>query len=196
MVYGTRASPGCLNCRTRRIKCNLMSPRCSQCARAGLQCTGYRSQSDIQFRNETQAVIQKLSPPSIRKDPEDLAANDPSPVPFISLAYIEQIAQRVFEHNFSIIDGSCKASMQSTAGKPSPAFLGGTSVGLAALAVMRRDPQMMHLARKSYCSALNLLARTMQEPIQSNVPSSVATGFILSIFEVAHSAFTSFIMHY
>ncbi|KAH7173066.1 hypothetical protein DER46DRAFT_551669 [Fusarium sp. MPI-SDFR-AT-0072] len=191
MVYRTRASPGCLNCRTRRIKasflspaCNLLSPRCSQCARAGLQCTGYRSQSDIRFRNETQAVIQKFSPPSIRKDPEDFATNDPSHVPFIPLACIEQIAQRLFEDNFSFMDGSCKGSMKSTVGQPSPASLGGTSVGLAALAVMRKDRQMMHLARKRYCSALHLLARTMQEPIESNVENSVAAGFILSMFEV------------
>lgn len=81
--------------------------------------------------------------------------------------------------------------MESTEGQPSPASLGGTSVGLAALAVMRKDPQMMYLARKRYCSALQLLARVVQEPIQSNGGNSVAAGFILSIFEVTHSAFTS-----
>ena len=78
--------------------------------------------------------------------------------------------------------------MEPVVGQPSPASLGGTSVGLAALAIIRKDPQMMHLARKRYCSALQLLARAVQEPIQSNAENSVAAGFILSLFEVAPPA--------
>ena len=81
--------------------------------------------------------------------------------------------------------------MESLGGQPSPASLGGTSVGLAALAVMRKDPQMMYLARKRYCSALQVLARVVQEPIQSYGENSVAAGFIISIFEVVRSACTS-----
>ncbi|CAI7565776.1 unnamed protein product [Penicillium glandicola] len=55
-----RASPACGNCRSRRIKCNLLRPRCSQCARAGLDCTGYRSQSDLLFRDQTKSTIRKV----------------------------------------------------------------------------------------------------------------------------------------
>lgn len=138
--------------------------------------------------------MQRFYPPKIRKDSEDIATSDLSSVPYIPWVRIEEIAQRIFEDNFSIMNGSCKVSMESAIGQSSPASLGGTSLGLAALAVMRKDPQIMHLARKRYCSALQLLARAVQEPIQSNAENSVAAGFILSMFEVAHSAFTSFVM--
>ncbi|KAI0180841.1 hypothetical protein GGR52DRAFT_521864 [Hypoxylon sp. FL1284] len=59
MVYCGKASQGCQNCRTRRIKCDKKRPGCSQCIRVGKKCPGYRDQLSLMFRDESSKVIQK-----------------------------------------------------------------------------------------------------------------------------------------
>lgn len=59
MVYCGKASQGCQNCRTRRIKCDKVRPECSQCIRVGKKCPGYRDQLSLMFRDESSKVIQK-----------------------------------------------------------------------------------------------------------------------------------------
>ncbi|KAI1412931.1 hypothetical protein F5Y13DRAFT_162107 [Hypoxylon sp. FL1857] len=59
MVYCGKASQGCQNCRTRRIKCDKKRPECSQCIRVGRKCPGYRDQLSLMFRDESSKVIQK-----------------------------------------------------------------------------------------------------------------------------------------
>ena len=89
MVYCGKASQGCQNCRTRRIKvsqelygplvhlsavtvpillhrnipnnfqCDKVRPDCSQCIRVGKKCPGYRDQLSLMFRDESSKVIQK-----------------------------------------------------------------------------------------------------------------------------------------
>ncbi|KAJ3461830.1 hypothetical protein MRS44_010383 [Fusarium solani] len=56
MVYCGKASQGCQNCRTRRIK---VKPECSQCIRVGKRCPGYRDQLSLMFRDESSKVMQK-----------------------------------------------------------------------------------------------------------------------------------------
>ena len=59
MVYCGKASQGCQNCRSRRIKCDKVKPECSQCIRVGKKCPGYRDQLSLMFRDESSKVIQK-----------------------------------------------------------------------------------------------------------------------------------------
>ncbi|KAL8420194.1 hypothetical protein RB594_003106 [Gaeumannomyces avenae] len=59
MVYCGKASQGCQNCRTRRIKCDKLKPECSQCVRVGKKCPGYRDQLSLVFRDESSKVMQK-----------------------------------------------------------------------------------------------------------------------------------------
>ncbi|KAK4156746.1 white-opaque regulator 1 [Chaetomidium leptoderma] len=59
MVYCGKASQGCQNCRTRRIKCDKVRPQCTQCVRVRKQCPGYRDQLSLMFRDESTKVMQK-----------------------------------------------------------------------------------------------------------------------------------------
>ncbi|OLN81620.1 White-opaque regulator 1-like protein 2 [Colletotrichum chlorophyti] len=59
MVYCGKASQGCQNCRTRRIKCDKVKPECSQCIRVSKKCPGYRDQLSLMFRDESTKVIKK-----------------------------------------------------------------------------------------------------------------------------------------
>lgn len=63
MVFCGKPSKGCSNCRQRRIKCDQVDPACSQCLRAGKECTGYRDQLSLLFRNENEKVVRKAQLP-------------------------------------------------------------------------------------------------------------------------------------
>ena len=44
MVNPGHASKGCVNCKTRRIKCDETRPNCQKCVAGGRTCLGYRGQ--------------------------------------------------------------------------------------------------------------------------------------------------------
>lgn len=41
------------------LQCDRQTPSCGQCIRAGRPCVGYRSELDLMFRNESEAVAGK-----------------------------------------------------------------------------------------------------------------------------------------
>ncbi|KAF7896748.1 uncharacterized protein EAF01_009151 [Botrytis porri] len=59
MVYCGKPSKACAECRLRRTKCDTLTPSCSQCIRAGRNCTGYRTEADMMFRDQTQHYANK-----------------------------------------------------------------------------------------------------------------------------------------
>ncbi|KAJ5502330.1 hypothetical protein N7463_005204 [Penicillium fimorum] len=180
-----RASPACGNCRSRRIKCNLLRPRCSQCARAGLDCTGYRSQSDLLFRDQTKSTIRKLHASSSRVTAANKDAACWSVVAMTPTFNIEELAQKVFSDSFGgILGDKCKLWMDSGAEHPSSATISLTSVGLAALAVVHKDPDIMDLARRKYTFAIRVLNKAIVAHQGSRIEQSIAGSFILSIFEM------------
>lgn len=64
-----------------------------------------------------------------------------------------------------------------------------TSVGLAALATVRKDPHMMDLARRKYSAALRYLARAVADPAELEKGSTTTASFNLSMFEVSFHIF-------
>ncbi|CAG7938152.1 unnamed protein product [Penicillium nalgiovense] len=183
-MASVRASPACGNCRSRRIKCNLLRPRCSQCARAGLDCAGYRPQSDLLFRDQTKSTIQKLHASRTRRTEVNKHTTCWSPVVIKSTFNVEELAQKVFSDNFAILGDECKQWMDSGAENPSSVTVSLTSVGLAALAVVHKDPDMMDLARRKYNFAIRILTKATIGHQSGGFEQSVAGSFILSIFEM------------
>ncbi|KAL7936364.1 hypothetical protein V8C35DRAFT_232459 [Trichoderma chlorosporum] len=67
-----RLSRGCLRCRQRRVRCDEGRPCCQRCIHRNEVCEGYRDESSLIFRHETEKVIehsraiQLLSPASNR----------------------------------------------------------------------------------------------------------------------------------
>ncbi|KAF2677626.1 hypothetical protein K458DRAFT_491691 [Lentithecium fluviatile CBS 122367] len=59
MGYFGRPSSACALCRSRRIKCDLSRPSCGQCERVSRVCSGYRSRTDLVFRDQTNDVVSK-----------------------------------------------------------------------------------------------------------------------------------------
>ncbi|RAK97410.1 Zn(II)2Cys6 transcription factor [Aspergillus ibericus CBS 121593] len=60
MVYRGKPSKSCRECRRRDIKCDKMKDCCSQCARAGLSCSGYANPTDLVILDETPATAEKV----------------------------------------------------------------------------------------------------------------------------------------
>lgn len=174
-------------------KCNQLRPRCSQCARAGLHCLGYRSTLDLHFKDQTATIASKFLPgkklsPSTHNRPRLTA---PTAVPY-SLTVttptldIEELAWKYYFSNFNITRPNA-----STAGNPEPylatsssGMCSVTSVGLAALATVRKDPHMMDLARRKYSAALRYLSRAVADPAELEKGSTTSASFNLSMFEV------------
>jgi Fungal Zn(2)-Cys(6) binuclear cluster domain len=65
-----RLSRGCLRCRQRRVRCDEGRPSCRRCIHRNEVCEGYRDESSLIFRHETDKVIghsratQAVYPPS------------------------------------------------------------------------------------------------------------------------------------
>ncbi|KAF5005642.1 hypothetical protein FDECE_7919 [Fusarium decemcellulare] len=79
MVYCGKASQGCQNCRTRRIKCDKVRPECSQCIRVGKKCPGYRDQLSLMFRDESTKVMQKAHAQwGVGESGSDMLSSQPS----------------------------------------------------------------------------------------------------------------------
>ncbi|KAE8376044.1 hypothetical protein BDV26DRAFT_246188 [Aspergillus bertholletiae] len=69
MGYSGKPSSACGPCRARRAKCDRKRPRCTQCARKCITCSGYRELGSLLIRDETHAVAQKVQKPPC-KGPE------------------------------------------------------------------------------------------------------------------------------
>ncbi|CZR59107.1 uncharacterized protein PAC_08999 [Phialocephala subalpina] len=60
MVYlGGKPSTGCERCRARKIKCDRTAGGCINCEKRGYEFSGYRSEVDLKFRDESQQVARK-----------------------------------------------------------------------------------------------------------------------------------------
>ncbi|KAI0128166.1 hypothetical protein F4776DRAFT_198306 [Hypoxylon sp. NC0597] len=57
----SRLSRGCLRCRQRRVKCDQGRPSCQRCIKRNEICEGYRDDTAIVFRSETEKVIERAN---------------------------------------------------------------------------------------------------------------------------------------
>ncbi|GFF57714.1 hypothetical protein IFM46972_10875 [Aspergillus udagawae] len=180
MVSVSGGKLGCENCRSRRIKCNRVRPRCAQCTRAGLQCSGYRTHLDLMFRDQTASIAQKYGTTE-RDITFHGKARPHNLISFVPPMPVEEIALQHYNEQFRITRGP---GPQFDHEHPKIIVTSVVSVGLAALATAHRDLHLMQLARRKYATALRLLARAIHDPGQSPAPFTAVTSFNLSMFEM------------
>ncbi|KAF5601789.1 hypothetical protein FPANT_1653 [Fusarium pseudoanthophilum] len=61
-MVGVSKSKACADCKRRRVKCDLTSPRCQRCTKAGIICRGVRNQPTLWVhRTPTQLNVSALS---------------------------------------------------------------------------------------------------------------------------------------
>ncbi|KAJ5991609.1 hypothetical protein N7522_011816 [Penicillium canescens] len=59
MVYDGKPSKGCGNCRSRKIRCDQARPACWECTRTNRECSGYRDELSLMFRDQSESVRRK-----------------------------------------------------------------------------------------------------------------------------------------
>jgi hypothetical protein len=134
------------------------------------------------FQDQTKSTIRKFN--ATRVVTANKHANCWSLVAMKPTFNVEELAQKVFSDNFGILGDGCKHWMDSGAEYPSSATISLTSVGLAALAVVHKDPNMMDFARRKYTFAIRVLNKAIIAQQGSGIEQFIAGSFILSIFEV------------
>ncbi|KND90283.1 hypothetical protein TOPH_05164 [Tolypocladium ophioglossoides CBS 100239] len=68
-----KPSQDCHLCRQRRVKCDLGRPGCQRCVKYGVECTGYRDQTELVFRNANPSTVKKRKKRTAKRD--DAEAN-------------------------------------------------------------------------------------------------------------------------
>ncbi|KAK9365303.1 hypothetical protein V1509DRAFT_571240 [Lipomyces kononenkoae] len=195
MVYCGRPSKACGNCRTRRIKCDQVTPACSQCLRANKRCPGYRDQLDLLFREQSEEVARKACQKAndLRNDNRLRLTLTVPPL----VAYFSAPASPEEEGIRFLLDRYIKFPSVSL-GMPWNISLlrpprrlpcnmlrcAMASVGLAALSNVRNDDNLMDIARRNYISALRLTMNSIQSAVPNELDQTLRSVLLLGLFEL------------
>ncbi|GAB7359320.1 hypothetical protein MBLNU230_g5971t1 [Neophaeotheca triangularis] len=73
-----KRSPGCFNCRRRKVRCDETRPWCNRCATHGVQCLGYRTEKagGFEFQDQTKEVVIRAKQVYRRKATEHRSSTD------------------------------------------------------------------------------------------------------------------------
>ncbi|KAK9428527.1 hypothetical protein V1505DRAFT_214527 [Lipomyces doorenjongii] len=196
MVFCGRPSKNCANCRTRRIKCDLVEPACSQCLRAKKICPGYRDQLALLFREQSEVVARKVSS---QRTHYSQKGNWTSPVPKNPANAAHSATTSSVEEggiNF-LLEHYLKVPLFAPGNSLSPSVLrtllrdrsnsvildAMTSVGLAGLANVKNDSDLMVIARHKYLSALRMIMASINDSVQVELGETIRAVILLGIFE-------------
>ncbi|KAE8143733.1 hypothetical protein BDV38DRAFT_289614 [Aspergillus pseudotamarii] len=200
-----RVSRSCGNCRAVKRRCDRQLPHCGQCTRTREQCSGYRDEWDLVFRNQTDDTIKRTM--ERRAPKEDQAALPPNcnsrPLPSPGLgSSLDELGVNYFLYNF--ITGSQSSSRGYldyipavyTADSHHPSMLVASmaAIGLVTLANTTRQPQLAKHARAKYSEAINQVNIALTSPTESVKDSTLMSVISLGLFEYV-SDFTSWARH-
>ncbi|KAF2663289.1 hypothetical protein BT63DRAFT_419110 [Microthyrium microscopicum] len=200
MVYCGKPSQACEPCRKRRIKCDKLEPSCSQCKRKSMQCSGYRNQLDLSFRDQTQAVVNKVThdakpPPRLdvvakRSTSLDgigdlsLYSSQSPPdfsmvisIPPQDIAFASFMEAYVPLSSFEYLPSVYKQNINSDA-----ILYSTQAVALANLSRERRDGDLMQIARQFYSKALRQTKSALTTG-EATSDATLASTLLLSLFE-------------
>ncbi|PVH68837.1 hypothetical protein DL98DRAFT_564583 [Cadophora sp. DSE1049] len=195
-----KPSRGCATCKKRKIKCDQLTPACSQCTKSGWTCPGFPSQIDVNFRNQTDMVQKNFRArgtrmASSRLDfPHDARARSLSPS-------ITDRATSFFIHQYVLTLGSTfnSAPLQGDHDYL-PALLRSehscfgvlstivTAAGMAAMSNAGNATTWRSDAFRIYGKAIRQLQDALQDPVQRTSDQTLAAIMLMGTFETIASA--------
>lgn len=195
----------CSNSPYRRVQCDQQVPHCGQCIRTRDQCSGYRDEWDLVFRNQTGDTIKRTMERRAPKEGQTslpLKCNSsPLPPPDLGSSH-DELGVNYFLYNF--ITGSQSSSRgylnyipaDYTADSHYPPILVASmaAIGLVTLANTTRQPQLAKHARAKYSEAINQVNIALASPTESVKDSTLMSVISLGLFEYV-SDFTSWARH-
>jgi hypothetical protein len=230
MVYCGKPSKACAECRARRTKvrvlvctilthanyyqCDTLTPSCSQCIRAGRSCTGYRSESDLMFRdqtihyakksrseNESVVVVSKRK----RKPARSVELAEPAPqstatqlmqmatcipFPFELHTPVGDQAACYFFRNYVLDDSSTNGPFQYLNSIYNNEIIGPAmrdsieALGLVGLGNFWQSPEMKFQANRKYNSALRLVSSRLRSEQEAKENQTLVAVMLLGLYEV------------
>ncbi|KAM3071779.1 hypothetical protein ACMFMG_009639 [Clarireedia jacksonii] len=213
MVYCGKPSKACAECRVRRTKCDTLTPSCSQCIRAGRNCTGYRSESDMMFRdqtnhyakksgsqNESIVVISKRKRKPTRSTELGTSTSQTAATQLMQMATcisfgselcipVEDQATCYFFRNYVLDDSSTNGPFQYLQDIYNIEIIGPAltdsieSLGLVGLANFWQSPEMKFHANRKYNSALRLMSSRLRNEEEAKENQTLVAVMLLGFYE-------------
>lgn len=210
----TDGRKACTNCRKRRIKvvkvdckdqvntrltvtnlqCSGPNPPCLQCIRLDLACGGFRTDLDLMFVHQTDALSRKFKPQRAPKAQQNRLSEfghlhhgrQKSPLHFHRLSdasYIDSVAKNAYLERFSFWtrDPHARPPENIVAEMKESALL---AVGFAVLARSQKEVRILKLARVKYQLGLNILRRIIQDSQEEKQQDNLAAINKMAMFEV------------
>ncbi|KAJ3473136.1 hypothetical protein NLG97_g10495 [Lecanicillium saksenae] len=191
MVNRGRPSRDCLPCRKRKLRCDLRPDGCGQCYRAGLACSGYRSQEELLFRDQTQSVTRKVR--SAQRHAQAAAyheiklENDALLPQTVHVGW-DVLAKHDFFTNF--VFGLARSYdalgiLYQTATPPDYLAASVEAASLAFFALRQFVPPkaIMKLATERYVDALQLVNAALANPASALADSTLQAILLLDLYE-------------
>ncbi|KAL6242984.1 hypothetical protein RBB50_010084 [Rhinocladiella similis] len=174
MVYVGKPSRACAHCRRRKLRCDLRSQACGQCARAGLVCGGYRDPNQLRIQDESQATRQKAMVGMIKALP-----------PRIQIPLHEKAKGAFFSHYVIGMGRTYDVLERIDTQSPSVPHLAASvdAVSLAFFHFQYDSPRASSLAREKYLSALPLVNTALRSPQQLASDSTLLSILFLDLYE-------------
>lgn len=183
------------------MQCDQRLPQCGQCIRTRENCTGYRDEWELVFRDQTNHIIKRAK----KKSAKNAASNEAteviySPPPACGMRpSLEEMGLNYFLQDF--VSGGCSPSCgylnyiptTYSADAENPTLVTSmAAVGLVALAVQR--PELVSHARAKYSQAIRYVNSALASPIEAVKDSTLMSVISLGVFEHV-SNFESWVRH-
>ncbi|PWY83331.1 hypothetical protein BO70DRAFT_395779 [Aspergillus heteromorphus CBS 117.55] len=183
MVYCGKPSKACEPCRIRRVKCDLRRPGCRQCYNTGRVCSGYRIDIDVNFRHQTDAVVQRYGgSPTSRNVPNTNTNPIPVPAAFQAVSTARTIAVRRFlSQTTEAIHGEYVLPLYERAQCAPVLTAALEAVSLACLANEQARRDLLTPAREQYGRALRHLRQGLARG-HGELAALLSAGMLLAQF--------------
>ncbi|KAF1997034.1 hypothetical protein P154DRAFT_622822 [Amniculicola lignicola CBS 123094] len=201
MGFSGKPSKGCAPCRAKRTKCDLALPFCTQCIRKGRECSGYRNEQDLLFRNETIHVVRRAKQKSeearessvpmenaavrslqLQRPSRGVTVDDEALAHFFA-HYNEKFFSVDGHHHKGGLDYVLPVYQQDlVSGGPVPEII--KAIGLAALGNLKGMPELLTAARAKQVTVLRQLNEQLQNRDTALSDSSTMTCVLLGTFEI------------
>lgn len=161
---------------TEDVQCDLQRPGCGNCARAGVDCPGYRDQTDAMFVHMTDHTVTRTRP---RRQSDQTSLPSPRALPKavyaefgIELYYRVHVMQRPCDDNVATITEGCLPNSMR-------------ALGLAACASSAPEQMdKMISAQRYYTMAVSDVNASLRSAMTANSDATLLSVVILSYFEV------------
>jgi hypothetical protein len=184
-------------------QCDELRPACSQCSKSGWICPGYRHAIEINFRNETQSVAervlkgrvaQKLDSPALQRNRNVPQSISPSLVDqgmaFFLRQYVASGANEMdsmtrgnHEYLPKLVSDEGGDRMHNKSARMALKTIT-AAAGLAGLANSSNSQTLVPEAYKLYGTAIRQIRDALQDELQLHSDETLATVMLMGTFEV------------